>query len=68
MAPNLAEHVNRTLTGQTIISLIGWLNGFVAIQWVKRENKYKHFMSNRVAQTEQRMTERKQKTKHRPQK
>ena len=49
MAANLVENVKRTLLGYPITAVIGWLDSLVALHWIKDGNKYKQFVSNRVA-------------------
>ncbi len=49
MAANLVENVRRVLTGYPVRKVYGWLDSSVALHWIKGENKYKQFVSNRVA-------------------
>ena len=49
MAANLVENVKRALLGYPVTAVIGWLDSLVALHWIKGGNKYKQFVSNRVA-------------------
>eukprot|EP00794_Sanderia_malayensis_P001493 gene1493-biopygen1237 len=49
MAANLVENVKATLTGYPIAAVFRWLDSSVALHWIQGENKYKQFVSNRVA-------------------
>ncbi|XP_065058645.1 uncharacterized protein LOC135686359 [Rhopilema esculentum] len=49
MAANLVDNVVRALEGHPIENVYAWLDSTVALHWVRGENRYKQFVSNRVS-------------------
>ena len=49
MAANVVDNVKRVLKGYPVRKVYGWLDSSVALYWITGENRYKQFVSNRVA-------------------
>ena len=48
MATNLVSNVKRTIDDVSVISVFGWLDSTVALQWLRGAGEYKQFVANRV--------------------
>ena len=48
MATNLVSNVKKTINDIPVISVFGWLDSTVALQWLRGAGEYKQFVANRV--------------------
>ena len=48
MAANIVDNVKKALQGYPVRDVHAWLDSSVALHWIKSENRYKQFVSNRV--------------------
>ena len=48
MATNLVSNVKKTINDIPVISVFGWLDSTVALQWLRGVGEYKQFVANRV--------------------
>ena len=48
MATNLVSNVKKTVDDIPVISVFGWLDSTVALQWLRGAGEYKQFVANRV--------------------
>ena len=51
MATNLVSNVKKTIDDVSVISVFGWLDSTVALQWLRGAGEYKQFVANRVKKT-----------------
>ena len=49
MTANVVDNVKTTLKGYPVKKVYGWLDSSVALYWIKGENRYKQFVTNRVS-------------------
>ena len=49
MTANVVDNVKTTLIGYPVKKVYGWLDSSVALYWIKGENRYKQFVTNRVS-------------------
>ena len=49
MTANVVDNVKTTLKGYPVKKVYGWLDSSVALYWIKGENQYKQFVTNRVS-------------------
>ena len=47
-ATNLVSNVKKTIDDVSVISVFGWLDSTVALQWLRGAGEYKQFVANRV--------------------
>jgi hypothetical protein len=48
MAANLASNVQQAIDDVPVISVFGWLDSTVALQWLRGGGQYKQFVANRI--------------------
>ena len=48
MAANLVSNVQQAIDDVPVISVFGWLDSTVALQWLRGGGQYKQFVANRV--------------------
>ena len=48
MATNLVSSLKKTVDDVSVISVFGWLDSTVALQWLRGDGEYKQFVANRV--------------------
>ena len=49
MTANVVDNVKTTLKGYPVKKIYGCLDSSVALYWIKGENRYKQFVTNRVS-------------------
>ena len=49
MTANVVDNVKTILKGYPVKKVYGWLDSNVALYWIKGENRYKQFVTNRVS-------------------
>ena len=54
MATNLVSNVKKTIDDVSVISVFGWLDSTVALQWLRGAGEYKQFVANRVKKIQER--------------